>query len=668
MTRRYPNPSNTDIYISRALGYWPPIFVKRQKSDATHNEKGSKHVMILRVHVHGLFGFLALVSGGATGNAVTPTIRFNHELPPFEQSLHHLHRTNFMTIKIIDQLKYIQTFQDEFQNSNFTSSSSDTPGQFLLRAPFIKDGIAQGKGSRSSIEEVSGHSHEPRPDAISGLIQSEDHNHEGIKKVGQADQHGSIDLSLSRLENQHINSAIKERITGKSEDALSLHHDQEKLAAKQAEFHSMLQSFADTEEEIEQTFFVAAHLSNHPAVQITDPDTKILASVVDRLRVVHNVLLSIHGTPDTLPDKSLIAKTQSSVRLKAFTDNAVKIYDEGVHDLFQLVQTPTYLPPAFYHLRLASNSCILQTLAYLRKYKLIPTDLEESIDSTLKSPAGLEWIARQTQEAFLPDSRYSNRFHHPLNEVEFLENHPQLVQYSHLFKGLEKKEQDLVLFNGLKISMTSVYRHTYQTTGYDPVTICTAAKGHTDFMEKMEKILLKELQPGHHQQITVEDLSEVRQDILNIKNFLMEPVVGPETDAVLEHHLMRYSFLILDFLQRKFGPDYMEKVGLSNKEHNTDEFQTIFAFMKSTGRMELWRLMEELPNYMRISHRMDQDPKWEAILGKNLYVHGFKWHWDYEIQTLGGYLDDFLALARVKRGHSIDLPPSYYLYDPPRTS
>ncbi|KAI7935417.1 hypothetical protein MJO28_016288 [Puccinia striiformis f. sp. tritici] len=40
--------------------------------------------MILRVHVHGLFGFLALVSGGATGNAVTPTIRFNHELPPFE--------------------------------------------------------------------------------------------------------------------------------------------------------------------------------------------------------------------------------------------------------------------------------------------------------------------------------------------------------------------------------------------------------------------------------------------------------------------------------------------------------------------------------------------------------------------------------------------------------
>ncbi|POW07160.1 hypothetical protein PSHT_10044 [Puccinia striiformis] len=83
----------------------------------------------------------------------------------------------------------------------------------------------------------------------------------------------------------------------------------------------------------------------------------------------------------------------------------------------------------------------------------------------------------------------------------------------------------------------------------------------------------------------------------------------------------------------------------------------------------LWeQLMEELPNYMRISHRMDQDPKWEAILGKNLYVHGFKWHWDYEIQTLGGYLDDFLALARVKRGHSIDLPPSYYLYDPPRTS
>ncbi|KNE87985.1 hypothetical protein PSTG_18621 [Puccinia striiformis f. sp. tritici PST-78] len=150
---------------------------------------------------------------------------------------------------------------------------------------------------------------------------------------------------------------------------------------------------------------------------------------------VHNYLLSIHGTPNTLPGESLIAKTQSSVRLKAFVDNSVETCNQAVHDLFRLVQTPTNLPPAIYHIHLESSSCILQTLAYLRKYKLISTDIEESIESTLKSPTGLEWIARETQEAFVPGSKYDNNFHRPFTVVEFLENHPQLVQYSHLFKG-----------------------------------------------------------------------------------------------------------------------------------------------------------------------------------------------------------------------------------------
>ncbi|KAI7935072.1 hypothetical protein MJO29_016335 [Puccinia striiformis f. sp. tritici] len=584
------------------------------------------------------------------------------------------------------------------------------PGSSFCTPSFYKEGVSGGKASRNSIEgmdlftcpapcrrnnpnnywvsQISGSSHESHAEKMGTLIQSEDHNHEGVKKVGEANQEESLELGPNRLVNQHINGAVKERIMGKSEDALSLHHDQERLATKQAEFHSMLRSFEETQAEIEQTFLIAANAPNEPAVQLTDPDIKTFTSVIDRMTSVHNYLLSIHGTPNTLPGESLIAKTQSSVRLKAFVDNSVETCNQAVHDLFRLVQTPTNLPPAIYHIHLESSSCILQTLAYLRKYKLISTDIEESIESTLKSPTGLEWIARETQEAFVPGSKYDNNFHRPFTVVEFLENHPQLVQYSHLFKDLPKKEQDFVLFKGLKIGITKVSSHTHEESGRDTVKISTAAKPYTDFMEKMETILLKEFEPGNHQKITVEDLSEVRQDILNFKNFLMKPLMVPENEAIVQNQFKRYSFLILDFLQRKLGPDYMEKVGLSMKEHNTKEFQTFFAFMKSTGQMELWRtmfmdygwfvmqktvfkrpvppkvweetsgflwgkLMEEIPNYQRLSHGPVE------ILQQNSYIHGLKLYWDYESRILGEYLKDFLAMAHRDKDDTSDLPLAY---------
>ncbi|KAI9603959.1 hypothetical protein H4Q26_003568 [Puccinia striiformis f. sp. tritici PST-130] len=237
--------------------------------------------------------------------------------------------------------------------------------------------------------EICDSSHESHPDRVGTPIQSEDHNHGGFKKI----------------------SAIEGRLMAKSEPALSLHRDQDKLDTKQAEFDSMLQSFKETQAEIKQTFFIAANHRGHS-------------------------------------EKS----------------------------------------------------------------------------------TGLEWIAREAQEAFVPGSRST------------------------------KKGTDFVLFKGLKIGITNVFPHTHEESGRDSVKISTAAKPYTNFMEKMETILLKELEPGNHQKITVEDFSEVGKDILNIKNFLMDPVMVPENEAIVQNHFKRYSFLILDFLQRKLGPDYMEKL------------------------------------------------------------------------------------------------------------
>ncbi|KAI7942594.1 hypothetical protein MJO28_012621 [Puccinia striiformis f. sp. tritici] len=64
----------------------------------------------------------------------------------------------------------------------------------------------------------------------------------------------------------------------------------------------------------------------------------------------------------------------------------------------------------------------------------------------------------------------------------------------------------------------------------------------------MEKILRKALEHKDHHLATVEDFSELRHEVLNIRNFFVEPAMGHEIDATLQHHVVRYSFLILDFL------------------------------------------------------------------------------------------------------------------------
>jgi hypothetical protein len=65
----------------------------------------------------------------------------------------------------------------------------------------------------------------------------------------------------------------------------------------------------------------------------------------------------------------------------------------------------------------------------------MPPDLESGFRMTMRSPSGLEWIAKEMQGAFQPGSKYGIKFHVPLNEAEFLENHPQLLQLANLYKG-----------------------------------------------------------------------------------------------------------------------------------------------------------------------------------------------------------------------------------------
>ncbi|POW07551.1 hypothetical protein PSTT_08130, partial [Puccinia striiformis] len=573
-------------------------------------------------------------------------------------------------------------------------------GHSFCIPPIIKDGVSEGKETGSSIEADS---HESRP----GLIQHEAQ----VKETGKAaaDHQESIDSNLSRLGDLHISGAIKEKVRKNGGE----HSDQEKLAAEQADFESMRQSFAETETEINHAFIAALHFPDEPTLQLTQPDINILASIPVDLRVVHNVLLSLHEPLNTSSGESLVAKFQSPNRPLDMIKDAVKVYKHAIHDLFQLLQTPTHLPAAASHLRLDSKSCILKTLDYLRRHKLIPVELQESIISTLRSPAGLEWLAQEIHDTptnittpwmkwnFWKTIRDLSNFQNCIKASDaFLGIAPLHQFHSTCQEGLQKNEQFLVLFYRLKIMILNAYLPTHQINVHTPERIPSPASWHTTFLEKMEKILLKEFKQEDHHLATVEDFSELRHEVSNIRNFFVEPAMGHEIDATLQHHLVRYSFLILDFLQKKLGPDYMEAFGMTTKEHNTEEFQATFRFMKSIGQMDVWKiilmdygwfimrrttfkqdipeeiwrersefywdkLVAERTDYIEISKRMVEDPSWQNVLHQNPFIFTARSSWDWEIQTFGYYKQDFTAVAEMERDHPIQLPRSYLVSYPP---
>ncbi|POW17565.1 hypothetical protein PSTT_00283 [Puccinia striiformis] len=144
----------------------------------------------------------------------------------------------------------------------------------------------------------------------------------------------------------------------------------------------------------------------------------------------------------------------------------------------------------------------------------------------------------------------------------------------------------------------------------------------------------------------------------------------------------------------------MEAFGMSTKEHNTEEFQATFRFMKSIGQMDVWKiilmdygwfimrrttfkqdipeeiwrersefywdkLMAERADCIEISKRMVEDPSWQNVLHQNPFIFAARSSWDWEIQIFGYYKQDFTAVAEMERDHPIQLPRSYLVSYPP---
>ncbi|EFP86752.1 uncharacterized protein PGTG_13134 [Puccinia graminis f. sp. tritici CRL 75-36-700-3] len=274
--------------------------------------------------------------------------------------------------------------------------------------------------SRQGIETSHNSGRELAPDKAAATIPISNHENGGAKEGSEVDKQIIETESIqNRMEHQHIGSGLEKTKIAASEHDLSTHHEKvsalENLAQKQADYDSMTKLLDWTNREI-RIVFATQILENAPELHVDKSGIEMLKEIDEELTVVANAALSIYGPPKTPPEKSLLLKSSTQL-LHPSLMNTVKVYKEGIPRLFELLYTPATLSPYYSYVGIASKSCILKMFEYLSKYKMMPTDLEDGFRMTMKSPAGLEWIAKEMQGAFLPGSKYGINFHVPLNEA-----------------------------------------------------------------------------------------------------------------------------------------------------------------------------------------------------------------------------------------------------------
>ncbi|KAA1116237.1 hypothetical protein PGT21_005693 [Puccinia graminis f. sp. tritici] len=570
------------------------------------------------------------------------------------------------------------------------------PDNSFCKPSLVKDSLDKAKEAECEIAETSHNAgRELAPDKVAATSPIENHANGGAKEGGEADKQIIETESIrNRMEHQHIGSGLEKTKIAASEHDLSTHHEKalENLAQKQADYDSMTKLLDWTNRET-RIVFATQIIENAPELHVEKSGIETLKEIDEELTVVANAALSIYGPPKTPPEKSLILKSSSQLSDPSLLD-FVKVYKEGIPRLFELLYTPATLPPYYSYVGLASKSCILKMFDYLSKYKMMPTDLEDGFKMTMKSPSGLEWIAKEMQGAFLPGSKYGLKFHVPLNEAEFLENHPHLSQLANLYKGLGKKEQNYVMFHSLKLSMTELYDYLFSVQKATSGPIPIQGTWHMNFLGKMEKILLKEFEPKDSHANSVDlDFSEVQQEILNCRKFLVDPAALSHNPEV-QHHLMRYSFLILNFMDGKLGRNYVEKLGLKVQEHDSVEYQTAYEFMKSTGEVNVWKnilmdygwtlatdklfnprvneedweekgafywtkFQEAANHYASLSRSLESDPQQAQLLKTNSYIQWYKAAWDSDLAEIHKYYEDFRKLVQLDRIQAHNIPESY---------
>ncbi|KAA1107306.1 hypothetical protein PGT21_009692 [Puccinia graminis f. sp. tritici] len=539
--------------------------------------------------------------------------------------------------------------------------------------------------------------------ASSDMSRDANHDHLGVQDLDENGQPRKHPKSIRHNSvYQHLVGVAEEIKIANIMRELRTQYEQENLMLKQADWNSMIKTATWTKELIKEVI---------PS-RISIDDWATMEEVHEELEVFYDRIETIYGSPIPVIATDTKSLAQPPKPIDLIPKSFLEEYQESIKKLVSILTRPSDLRVNYFHVRVAWTKCILESLVYLYKYKLIPSDMTETFANYLKDPVVLKWLAQESHRIFGYATRYWNNFHHDLNEIEFLQNHPLLSPMADIFGELGGREQTFVVFHRLKTMIDFVYRMTFPMKDIVDTTASSTGSStpiqvsrQMDFMEKMEKILAKEFLPNHHsndndpEESILQGLSEVKDGLLKMKDFLISPVLEPEIDSEVQFHIVRFSFLILDFAQRKYGPKFIEHLGLNDPhDPNTISFKRNFELMRLIGQVDLWRTMfldygwfvwmefdygrpipqdawsnkgsffyyklkEAANNYKQfLLIQFDQDPGWKDFLHTNRFFRFFKESWDSEIQNLPWlYVIFKRIIAKKIPGDYSDLPISMFI-------
>ncbi|WAQ90818.1 hypothetical protein PtA15_13A217 [Puccinia triticina] len=289
-------------------------------------------------------------------------------------------------------------------------------------------------------------------------------------------------------------------------------------------------------------------------------------------------------------------------------------YGESIRELLNILMKFSRYPEPIHHLQIAQKNCILETINYIRRYKLATAEDLERLQREFSSEAGLEWISNAIVSVFRTETEiWNTHLHLPLDE-EKLKHSLHMVPIYDVYKGLGKSQQDFVLF-GLLIE-----EHGVQTIDEfwkeSPATrpFPKATMEQIPLLLKMRKYLARQLHTGRADKAARDAFFyEARDDLMRMMALYFRP-------GYVDEHYSRDEFLsifslrtsTLKFITERIGSDYVRRIGRKESDEGSAGFGVRYQWHQLFHDSIRWKemllyLVEHASKFMGKDHEVSAD-------------------------------------------------------------
>jgi len=408
-------------------------------------------------------------------------------------------------------------------------------------------------------------------------------------------------------------------------------------------------------------------------------DAKIIHQVIDQLTIFQNTLRHIFGVPGGSLSNRHPGVPENI--LERFNKNDLESYKASISSLISTLDIPMSLPKSLHHMQVAGNNCIMQTIEYIRRYNLVPYDVEKDLQLLMKSRYVLEWLVDSSRRIFRPGSKFHNDYSwRPYEEVQ-LKNHFQLTHYNNLYQQLSKTEKDWLLFRYLASRMNSEAENAIMASNIETRKFCKPMFELIKFSIKFKELIQEELERGNPNISIQKFMIDRKVDLVKMIKFIIEPKLEPGMNFLDLHLTTNNIFATLDFFMVRFGSKMIGEEELKGMNENAAEFREKFKLIRLATNICIWKdmlydfyeyyskhksmahniprhealekrkfywknLMENVNSYMATRNdQLSRYPQWREKINSNLYYKYLTNKYDPECEKLEKMYQDFKSLT-----------------------